>query len=49
MTYDSIKALLVDHDGKLSSVNGMMGELQIETVPGAGLLVNVKRTCPQLV
>ena len=32
MTYDSIKAMLVDHDGKLSSVNGMLGESGDETV-----------------
>ena len=35
MTYDSIKALLVDHDGKLSSVNGMLGESGDETVAEA--------------
>ena len=26
MTYDSIKAFLVDHNGKLSPVNGMLGK-----------------------
>jgi solute carrier family 25 citrate transporter 1 len=28
MTYDSIKALLVDERGKLSPVNGMLGKLR---------------------